>query len=195
MASAPRITPGARRDIGSLNAAIVHVIGKAMGGRPPNVMTTLARHRGLFRRWLFYGAKLMPGGRLPRSESELVILRVAHNTGSAYEWDQHEKIGRLAGLSAEEVERVRQGPAAEGWSPRQALILRAVDELHSGHDLSDETFAALRAELSEVEVIELCLLTGHYVGLAMTLNALRVVPDAPTKPPSGLLRRVTGGRS
>jgi alkylhydroperoxidase family enzyme len=158
-------------------------------------MTTLARHRGLFRRWLFYGAKLMPGGKLPRKDTELVILRVAHNCRSEYEWDQHEKIGRLAGLSAEDVERVREGPGAAGWTNRQALILSAVDELHSERDLSDETFAALSAELPEVELIELCLLTGHYEGLAMTLNALRVVPDAPTGKPSGLLQRVTGRRS
>ena len=40
---------------------------------------TIARHRRLFRPWLRFAATLMPGGVLPRADSELVILRVAHN--------------------------------------------------------------------------------------------------------------------
>ena len=132
MASAPRIAPGGRREIGLLNAAIVRVLGAAAGGgEPPRVFTTLARHRGLFRRWLWFAGALMPGGTLPRDEAELVILRVAHNAGSEYEWVQHERLAQRAGLSADEVARVREGAAAPGWSPRQALLLRAADELHA----------------------------------------------------------------
>jgi hypothetical protein len=37
----PRIPPGSRRRIGPLNAAIVWAVGRASGGRPPNVFTTL----------------------------------------------------------------------------------------------------------------------------------------------------------
>jgi len=99
----PRIGPGGRGEIGLVNAAIVRVLGLATGGRPPNVFTTLARHRGLFRRWLWFAGGLMPGGKLPRVDTELVILRVAHNTGCDYEWGHHERLGRRAGLSAEEV--------------------------------------------------------------------------------------------
>jgi alkylhydroperoxidase family enzyme len=47
----------------------------------------------LFRRWLWFAGALMPGGRLPRDETELVILRVAHNTDCDYEWGHHERIG------------------------------------------------------------------------------------------------------
>ena len=74
---------------------------------------------------------LMPGGKLPREETELVILRVAHNTRCEYEWGHHERLGKRAGLGVEEIERVRSGPAAEGWSERQALFLRAADATHA----------------------------------------------------------------
>jgi alkylhydroperoxidase family enzyme len=84
--SSPRIRPGSRREIGLVNAGIVRLLGLATGGRPPNIFTTLARHHGLFRRWLWFAGALMPGGKLPRIETELVILRVAHNTGCEYEW-------------------------------------------------------------------------------------------------------------
>ena len=174
-----RIRPGSRREIGLVNAAIVRVLGLATGGRPPNIFTTLARHRGLFRRWLWFAGALMPGGKLPRIDSELVILRVAHNAGSEYEWGHHERLGQKAGLSAEEVARVRDGAAAPGWSQRQALLLRAADQMHTGGRIGDELWAQLAAELDQVRLIELCMLIGHYEMLAMTLNTLRVEPERP----------------
>jgi alkylhydroperoxidase family enzyme len=35
----------------------------------------------------------------------------------------------------------------------------------------------LAGELDDVELIELCMLVGHYEMLAMTLSSLRVEPD------------------
>lgn len=194
--TAARIAPGTRRDIGPVNYAIARAIGAASGGGAPNIFTTLARHRGLFRKWLRFAGALMPGGRLPRADSELLILRVAHQCGCEYEWGHHERIGQIAGLTADEVQRVRQGPGADGWSPRQQLLLRAADELHADRSISDALWADLRAQLSETELIELCLLVGHYEMLAMTLNALRVQPDPlPSGPPSRLLSLVARRRT
>jgi AhpD family alkylhydroperoxidase len=180
MSDGPRIAPGTREQIGIVNLAIARALGLATGTGPPNLFTTLARHRGLFRKWLRFAGALMPGGRLPRAESELVILRVAHNTGCEYEWSHHERIAQHSGLSAEEVGRARLGAEAEGWSPRQALLLRAADELHAKRRISDELWAQLSRTLSEPELIELCMLVGHYEMLAMTLNSLAVEPDEPT---------------
>ena len=67
--------------------------------------------------------------------------------------------------------------SADAFDERQRLLLRAADELHEHRDIPDELWADLSATLSEVELIELCMLIGHYEMLAMTLNALRVQPD------------------
>jgi len=176
----PRIAPGGREQIGFVNAAIVRVIGLAAGGKPPHVFTTLARNRRLFRRWLWFAGALMPGGKLPRADSELVILGVAHRTDNEYEWGHHERLGARAGLATEEIERVRQGPDAPGWSPRQRLLLSAVGECHSEGRIGDATWAGLETELDEPLLIELCMLIGHYEMLAMTLSSLRVQPEAPS---------------
>ena len=183
-----RIGPGTREDVGLVNTVILRVLGAATGGRPLNVFTTLARHQGLFRRWLLFAGALMPGGRLPRADAELVILRVAHNCHSVYEREQHERIGRMAGLSAEEVERTREGPGAPGFSDRQRLLLEACDALHADRDIDDDLWGRLMAEFGELRCMELCLLIGHYEMLAMTLNALRVEPDAPSGPPSRVMQ-------
>jgi AhpD family alkylhydroperoxidase len=173
----PRIAPGSRRQIGLVNAGIARLLGLATRGRPPRIFTTLARHRRLFRRWLWFAGALMPGGRLPREDTELLILRVAHNTGCEYEWSHHVRIGAKAGLSREQIDRVRDGAAAPGWSERQAMLLEAADQLHRDGEIGDELWARLSAELDEVRLIELCMLVGHYEMLAMTLNTLRVAPD------------------
>lgn len=183
MEGEPRIAPGTQRQVGALNAAILRAIGLGVGGRAPNVFTTLARHRGLFRRWLLFAGALMPGGKLPRRDSELVILRVAHNTGSEYEWGQHERLGRAAGLSEVEIARVREGAEAPGWSERQALILAAVDELHGADRIGAETWGGLARHLEPVKLIELCMLAGHYTMLAGTLNSLQVQSDPISEKP------------
>ena len=176
---AARIPPGTRGQTGILNALIARMIGLAAGTQsPPALFTTLGRHRRLFRPWLRFAARLMPRGDLPRPDAELVILRVAVLCDSAYEWTQHERMAPRAGLDEAAVARVREGPDAPGWSARQAAIIRAVDELHATRTLGDATWDALRGTgLTETQLIELPLLTGHYEMLAMTLNALRVPPD------------------
>jgi alkylhydroperoxidase family enzyme len=198
-AAEPRIPPGGPAELGRLNYALARLIGTAAGGRaPPHLFTTLGRHRRIFRHWLRFAGALMPGGVLPRADSELVILRVAHNTGSEYEWRHHERLAGAVGLSAEQIARVRQGPDAAGWGSREALLLRATDELHADRTLSETLWVGLRSLLTDEEIIELCLLVGHYEMLAMTLNALAVEPDPlPTEPPSGfarILRRAAGWR-
>jgi AhpD family alkylhydroperoxidase len=175
--SGPRIGPGDRRQLGWVNFGIAKLAGRATRGAPPRIFTTLGRHRKLFRRWLWFAGALMPGGKLPRQDTELVILRVAHNTGSEYEWSQHERIAARVGLSDEEIARVRQGPDAVGWSEHQALVLAAVDAMHAEGRIGEELWQRLSRQLDEVRLIELCMLIGHYEMLAMTLSSLQVEPD------------------
>ncbi len=173
----PRIAPGGRSDIGLPNWLFAQAAKRTIGTKTANIFTTLGRHRGLLRRFLFYNAGMMPGGKLGRQETELVILRVAHLCDSAYERDHHERIGRSVGLSAEEIARVAAGPDADGWTPLQAALLRATDELTADHCIADATWAQLRPELDDRQLIELCLLAGHYAALAGTLNSLGVQLD------------------
>lgn len=190
-ALSPRIPPGSREDIGVVNLATAKLFGMATGGGPPNLFTTLARHRRLYRPWLAFAGSLMPGGSLPRRESELLILRVAHLTGCEYERVHHEVLGSRAGLTAEQIARVAQGPNAAGWSQRDAILLRATDELHDTRTLGDDTWAELAGTLSTRQLIELPMLVGHYEMLAMTLNSLRVQPDEPAEPSSRLGRALS----
>jgi alkylhydroperoxidase family enzyme len=176
-----RIAPGTLREVGPLAWLVAHVGGRQARSGPLTLFLTLGRHRKLFRGWLRFAGRLMPGGRLPRLDTELVILRVAHLRSCQYEYHHHVRIGRRAGLAATDIDRVQDGPEAPGWSPRQRAILAAADELHRDGDLTDDTWAALREHLDEPECIELCLLVGHYELLATTITALRIQQERPRR--------------
>lgn len=172
-----RVAPGDRAAVGPVNAAICALLGRAAGGEPPHVFTTLARHRRVFRPWLRFAGRLMPFGTLRRADAELVILRVAVLCGSDYEWRQHARLAQRAGLSAEQLGWIGDGPDAPGWTGEQRVLLRAADELVGDRTVSDATWADLCARFDERQRIELCLLAGHYAMLAGTLNALGVEPE------------------
>jgi len=188
----PRIGPGTRTDIGAVNWAIARLLGLAAGGTAPHIFTTLGRHRRLFRPWLRFAGALMPRGELARADSELLILRVAWLCDCEYEWRHHERIAADEGLDRGAVARVRRGAEAPEWTPRQAGLLRAADELHERRTLSDIRWQELRPLLSDAQLIELCMLVGHYEMLAMTLNALAVAPDELGQP--SVLMRILRGR-
>ena len=150
--SAPRVAPGNVREAGLLVSGFARLAGRVTGTEPPAVFLTLGRHRRLFWGWLLFAGSLMPGGRLPRRETELVILRVATLSGNEYELTQHRRLGRRAGLSADEVDRVADGPEANEWGPRDRLLLRVTDELHARagplrRDLGRPPGAARRARV------------------------------------------------
>ena len=176
-----RIPPGTRSDVGLLGWIVSAISGRVSGtAGPPNLFMTLGRHRRLFLGWLHFAGRLMPGGKLPRRETELVILRVALLRDCAYEFDHHTHLGRKAGITTDEVNRLRGGPDADAWSawsPRERAILLAADALHHRRDLSDGEWGELRRHVDQREAIELVMLVGHYEMLATTIAALRIEPD------------------
>src|SRR5690606_22037398 len=103
-----RLAPGGLRDVGPFVWTFSRLAGRVAGTEPPAVFLTLGRNRRLFWGWLHFAGRLMPGGRLPRRDTELVILRVASRAGSEYEWTQHAAMGRRAGLTDAQVEALRE---------------------------------------------------------------------------------------
>ena len=147
----------------------------------PDVFLLLMRNRKLFRPWLMFASKLMPGGSLERKDSELVILRVGWNCRSRYEWGQHVIIGQKAGLTPEEIARIALGPDAPGWSPRQSALLRAADELHAQRVISGATWGALAEHYEAAQLIEIGMLIGHYEMLAGVLNSVGLALEPPAE--------------
>jgi alkylhydroperoxidase family enzyme len=154
--------------------------GVVVPGGAANIFATLVRHPGLFRRWLPFGGKLL-AGKLPPRDRELLILRTAWRCRAEYEWAQHVALAAHAGLSPEEILRVTSGPDAPGWHAHDTTLLRAADELHESATISDATWAGLAGAYDERQLIEVCMLVGHYHLVAFTLNSLGVEREAGTE--------------
>lgn len=172
--SAPKVTPVPFAEMSERTREQLSRANLDQDGEPLAVFGTLARHPKLLGAWLPFAGRLLAGGTLDRRFTELVILRVASNMGSDYEWGQHVAISTNLGIERETIERVLVGPLAEGWSPLEALLLQAADELHGVRQITNATWDALATHLNEQQLIELCFLVGQYEMLAMFLRTAGV---------------------
>ena len=180
----PRLTPltperwdeTTRRVLGGTVAPVASLEGRAESGaaRPLNILGTIAHHPRLLEPFLAFAATLAAGGVLPRRASELLALRAAWNCNSPFEWGHHVIYARSAGLSESEIEAIARGPHAASWSAEDRALLDAADELHRNHDISDDTWRALRARWDEAQLLEIPFVVGQYTMLSMVANATDV---------------------
>ena len=175
--SPPRIRPARPSELKPLPRVVAELTGRLTRTGPPNIFTTLGRHPRLFRAWLDYSAHLMPFGRLRRPDTELVILRVAWRCGSVYEWRQHVPLALRIGLTPEQIDGIAANHSTHSLTERQRTLLAVTDDLLEQRAISEPTWRTARAMLSNHELIELCLLIGHYQGLASALGGLAIEPE------------------
>jgi len=146
-------------------------------GRVFNIFRTLAAHPKLLKKWLVFGNHILYKSTLPPRERELLILRVGWLCRAEYEWGQHVVIGKRAGLTDDEIDRVKEGPDAPGWSEFDATLLRAVDELREQAFISDAVWDALTATYDTRQLLDLIFTVGQYNLVSMALNTLGVRLD------------------
>jgi alkylhydroperoxidase family enzyme len=116
---------------------------------------------------------------------ELVIDRTTALCGAEYEWGIHISVfAAKVGLTNEQIQSVTVGgPEDPCWTdPADVAVLRAVDALHEGSDLSDDEWAALVAGVGDEGAIDLMLLCGWYHSISYVARATRLPaePDTPT---------------
>jgi alkylhydroperoxidase family enzyme len=146
-------------------------------GDPLNVFATLAHNPRVLKRFSLFAGMFLAKNSIPVREREIVILRVARNCRSIYEFGQHRVIGRECGLVDAEIADLARAQPVLQWSARDSILVAMSDELCRDNDIGDSTWAALRNQWSESELVELIMLVGSYRALAGFLNATRVERD------------------
>jgi alkylhydroperoxidase family enzyme len=86
------------------------------------------------------------------------------------------------GIERETIDRVLEGPDAEGWSEPEAALLRAADELHDDSRISDATWETLSETYDAEQLIEIAMVVGHYHMVAFALNSFGVELDEGLEP-------------
>ena len=148
---------------------------RALASVPPlNVFRLLAAGQNALPNFLRLTGGLWNDAELPPRRRELAILQVARLTGAEYEWHQHVAVGRMVGVTGEELAAIEAG-AVDGppfGDDDRALLALVLGVIVDRGRADDELLAAARRSLSDRELIELHLLVGIYAGLAAMMTGL-----------------------
>jgi len=139
-----------------------------------NIFRTLAHHPDLMKRWLVFGNHVLAKNSLSPRDREIAILRVGVICRAGYEFAQHVRIGLDCGITETEIEAIKEGPGAAGWSDMERAVLQATDELVEDAFVSDATWKALSAHYDTQQLIDLVFTVGQYNLVSMALNTLGV---------------------
>jgi len=172
----PRLEPLDPSQFSDEELAFVRNLWEAMGIDPlpklPEYFATMLRYPELIQRQAEMSTALNKG-KLPFRYRELVILRVGWLCQAPFEWAQHVKAGKRAGLTSEEIERVTRGSADPAWEEADRAILRAVEEMFEDAMISDATFDVLEKHFSMEQLVELPFTVGAYQATAYLQNSWR----------------------
>jgi 4-carboxymuconolactone decarboxylase len=137
---------------------------------------TMCRHVEIFDRYMAFGMNILKNALIEPREREILTLRTGWLCDAPFEWGAHVHLGLEAGLTVDEIERIKIGPDAGGWSGLDKALLSAVDELNGNATISDATWVVLSAHLDDLQLIELPMIVGQYHMTAFFQNALRFRP-------------------
>jgi alkylhydroperoxidase family enzyme len=156
-------------------AHLAALMPKGWSGPALRLFRLWARHLPMAEALRGMGRYVYAGALAPR-DRELVILRTCARCGCEYEWGVHAVFfPARVGLAPELVAATRTAAAEDlVWPARDALLIRAADELHETATLSDGTWRGLAAHWDEVQLLELLLLAGFYHLVSFTANAARL---------------------
>lgn len=125
-------------------------------------------------RWQKLGEILRYRLTLPKRLGELAILVTARRWNSELEWVVHAAAAIKAGLDPALADAIREGRQPAFVAPDEAEVFAFARELQLTGQVTDATYAAVRARWQERGVVELTALIGYYTMVSMTLNAHRI---------------------
>jgi 4-carboxymuconolactone decarboxylase len=172
----PRLEPLEASQFSEEQLAFVRDLWAAMGIPPlanlPEYFATMLRYPELIQRQAEMSTTLN-NGKLPFRYRELIILRVGWLSQAPFEWAQHVKAGKRAGLTSEEIDRVTRGPTDAEWAEADRAILQAVDDCIANAIIADETFDLLEKYFTMEQLVEIPFTVGHYQGAAYLQSTWR----------------------
>jgi len=113
------------------------------------------------------------------AEREIVIARVCARCGCEYEWGVHvASFGSQLDIDPAKFANTVTGNAADPiWSPREALLIQLVDDLHENSQVSDALWSQLAAEWETPQLLELIVMVGWYHLIAFVANVSGIRPE------------------
>ena len=161
---------------------------KEGGAGGMHALGAMLQHPSLAKAFLTFNNHVATASTVSKRVREIVILRISWLRRSEYEYIQHLILGRRAGLSEADLERIQIGPDAPGFDPLDANLVRAVDQLHSHARIDDATWTRLAASFDPRQLLDIIFAVGCYDLLAMVFNSLNVQLEPGVAPLEPALR-------
>ena len=125
-----------------------------------------------------FGLYQSPDRKLDPQLRELGMTRAGFMRGSQFVYSQHCKSCRSVGIPEEKIKAIDAWQTADCFEPIERAVLAYTDCLvRDGGRVPDATFAALKSELSDEEILELTYFTCTYELHATMCRALRLEYD------------------
>jgi len=132
------------------------------GNKVLNVFRVLAHCPDVGRDVLRLGNSILMKGKVDRRLRELAILRVADLMKANYEWTHHLRVANMVGVPQNQIDAVYDWPSSDLFNDQERAVLKYTDEVTNQVRVSDDTFQAVRAFLSEEQIVELTVAIGYY---------------------------------
>jgi alkylhydroperoxidase family enzyme len=144
------------------------------GFEPIKLFRTLAHNPRILHK--FRLGNLLDRGSIDRREREIVILRTCARCEAEYEWGVHVSFfAQRFGITQEQIEATVHGNSEDPvWSPRDAILIRLVDELHDTAQVSDKLWHDLKNFWDAQQLIEFIVLTGFYHTVSFVINGASI---------------------
>lgn len=115
--------------------------------------------------------------RLGRRLVELVILRVSRVCESEYEWAQHARLGRLAGVPEEQLDAIADWRGSDAFDDAERALLALVDASLERHVVDDELVDTVARFYEADHIIDIITTAGLYRTVAVLLRSFSVPLD------------------
>src|SRR4030095_13483635 len=147
------------------------------GQRAANVFVTFVRNPPADRIRGPINQHILNSTTLSVRQRETLLMRIGVLCRSEYEWAAHSRLGRRAGMTDVDVDRIIAGPDSGGGDPVELALLRATDELYRDDVISAETWAALAKSLDTKQLLDVLIAVGGYRATSMAINSAGVQLD------------------
>jgi alkylhydroperoxidase family enzyme len=142
-------------------------------GTPPNLYRQLANHPKLIAAWSEFARTLRHDSRTPRALRELMILRGAQLMGSEYEWAQHLKMARKAGVREAQIDALAAWKLSPEFDPKEKAAIGLAEAVTNGH-VGDDVYAEAMRHFDHHDYVELAVTASFYAMVGRMLDAMHV---------------------
>jgi AhpD family alkylhydroperoxidase len=127
-----------------------------------NIFRAMAHAPGLLDAFLSYANALRDRSELDPRLRELAILTVGHATQSEYEIAHHQSHALKAGVTSQQLAEVARFETSDAFDALERSVMSLAQESTLKVDVSEERWAAVRALLSDRQMVELALSIAWY---------------------------------